>query len=178
VPEFVIKSGKTNARPDIPEVEWHRLTRFLPLYVDRAQDKRRQRERFHLALYILVMGNTGIRVGEARRLRWRDVSTTRTLTDEVRAILSVRERPGKERWSATRGVERYLDELRSYRADETGKLPPDHEYVFCHPGGLPVGSFKGGCQRALKEAEVLYASDGKKRVPFAPAYLRHDAPTG
>jgi hypothetical protein len=25
---------------------------------------------------------------------------------------------------------------------------------------------------------VLYASDGKKRVPFAPAYLRHDAPTG
>jgi hypothetical protein len=103
VPEFVIKSGKTNARPDIPEVEWHRLTRFLPLYVDRAQDKRRQRERFHLALYILVMGNTGIRVGEARRLRWRDVSTTRTLTDEVRAILSVRERPGKERWSATRG---------------------------------------------------------------------------
>lgn len=36
MPEFVIKSGKTNARPDIPEVEWHRLTRFLPLYVDRA----------------------------------------------------------------------------------------------------------------------------------------------
>jgi integrase len=46
VPEIYIKSGKVNARPDIPEVEWHRLTRFLPLYVDRAQDKRRQRERF------------------------------------------------------------------------------------------------------------------------------------
>jgi integrase len=56
VPEFVIKSGKHNARPDIPETEWHRLTRFLPLYVDRAQDKRRQRERFYLALYILIMG--------------------------------------------------------------------------------------------------------------------------
>ncbi len=34
VPEFIIKSGRINARPDIPEVEWHRLTRFLPLYVD------------------------------------------------------------------------------------------------------------------------------------------------
>jgi integrase len=33
VPEFVIKSGRINARPDIPEIEWHRLTRFLPLYV-------------------------------------------------------------------------------------------------------------------------------------------------
>ena len=46
MPEFAIKSGGYAARPDIPEVEWHRLTRFLPLYVDRAQDKRRQRERF------------------------------------------------------------------------------------------------------------------------------------
>jgi hypothetical protein len=46
VPEFAIKSGRINARPDIPENEWYRLTRFLPGYVDRAQDKRRQRERF------------------------------------------------------------------------------------------------------------------------------------
>jgi hypothetical protein len=65
VPEFTIKSGRTNARPDIPEVEWHRLTRFLPLYVDRARDRRRQRERFYLALYILILGGTG-RSGPSR----------------------------------------------------------------------------------------------------------------
>jgi integrase len=170
VPEFVIKSGKNNARPDIPEVEWHRLTRFLPLYVDRAQDKRRQRERFYLALYILIMGNTGIRIGEARRLKWRDVSTTRTLTDEVRAILSVRGKTGEREVVCNKGVERYLDELRSFRSDELGLPPQDQEYVFCHPGGAPVGSFKGGFQRALKEAGVLYASDDKKRVPYS---LRH-----
>ena len=34
----------------------------------------------------------------------------------------------------------------------------------------PVASFKGGFQRALKEAGVLFASDGKKRVPYS---LRH-----
>jgi integrase len=45
VPEFAIKSGKINARPVIPEMEWLRLVHFLPGYVDRAQDKRRQRER-------------------------------------------------------------------------------------------------------------------------------------
>jgi integrase len=49
------------------------LTRFLPLYVDRVQDRRRQRERFYLALYILIMGNTGLRIGEARRLAWRRI---------------------------------------------------------------------------------------------------------
>jgi len=148
----------------------HRLSRFLPLYVDRAQDKRRQRERFYLALYVLIMGNTGLRIGEARRLRWRDVSTTRTLTDEVRAILSVRGKTGEREVVCNRGVERYLDELRSFRTEELGLCPPDQEYVFCHPSGAPVGSFKGGFQRVLKEAGILYASDGKKRVPYS---LRH-----
>jgi integrase len=170
VPEFAIKSGRINARPDIPEVEWNRLVRLLPGYVDRAQDKRRQRERFYLVLYILIMGNTGIRIGEARRLKWRDVSATRTLTDEVRAILSVRGKTGEREVVCNRGVERYLDELRSFRTKELGEILPDQEYVFCHPSGAPVGSFKGGFQRALKEAGVLFASDGKKRVPYS---LRH-----
>ncbi|HEY8749805.1 MAG TPA: hypothetical protein VIM11_17615, partial [Tepidisphaeraceae bacterium] len=61
-------------------------------------------------------------------------------------------------------------ELRSFRTEETGIPPSDQEYVFCHPSGAPVGSFKGGYQRALTEAGVLFASDGKKRVPYS---LRH-----
>ena len=69
--------------PGLPQYPVRSLSagspRFLPLYVDRARDKRRQRERFYLVLYILILGGTGIRVGEARKLRWRDVSTTRTL---------------------------------------------------------------------------------------------------
>ena len=48
--------------------------------------------------------------------------------------------------------------------------PTDQEYVSCHPSGAPVGSFKGGFQRVLREAGILYASDGKKRVPYS---LRH-----
>ena len=165
VPEIYIKSGRVNARPDIPDAEWKRLCDFLPVYVQNAQDRRRLRERFYLALYILILANTGIRVGEARKLRWRDVSETRTLTDEVRAILSVRGKTGEREVVCNRGVERYLDELRSYRTKELGEILPDQEYVFCHPSGAPVGSFKGGFQRALKEAGVLFASDGKKRVP-------------
>lgn len=32
-----------------------------PLHVDRARDRRRQRERFYLALYILILGSAGAR---------------------------------------------------------------------------------------------------------------------
>jgi integrase len=69
-----------------------------------------------------------------------------------------------------KGVERYLDELRTYRSSELGNPPSDQEYVFCHPSGDLVGSFKGDFQRALNEAGVLFASNGKKRVPYS---LRH-----
>jgi integrase len=98
------------------------------------------------------------------------VSTTRTLTDEVRAILLVRGKTGEREVVCNKGVERYLDELKSFRTQELGNAPPDQEYVFCHPSGKPVWSFKGGFQRVLREAGVLYASDGKKRVPYS---LRH-----
>ena len=111
------------------------------------------------------MGNTGIRIGEARKLRWRDVSNTRTLTDEVRSILSV-----EREVVCNKGVEGCLDELRSFRSRELSNPPPDQEHVFCHASGAPVNSFKGGFQRALKEAGALFASDGRKRVPYS---LRH-----
>jgi hypothetical protein len=91
VPEFAIKSGRTNARPDIPENEWHRLTRFLPVYVDRAQDKRHQRERFYLVLYIfwrdqiveLIKCNMPRCLGEGSRCIARDLCRlTRPIDDQ------------------------------------------------------------------------------------------------
>ena len=88
IPELRIKSSKPNARPDIPDAEWKRLCDYLPVFVDKAQDKRRRRERYYLVLYILILANTGIRIGEARRLQWRDISSTKTLTGETRAVLS------------------------------------------------------------------------------------------
>src|ERR1700694_1658055 len=46
-----------------------------------------------------------------------------TLTDEVRAILSVRGKTGEREVVCNKGVERYLDELRSFRTEELGHAP-------------------------------------------------------
>ena len=170
VPELHIKSGKVNARPDIPDAEWRRLCDYLPIYVDRAQDKRRQRERYYLVLYILILANTGIRVGEARRLQWRDISSTKTLTGETRAVLTVRGKTGERETVCNIGVDRFLAELKSFRTAELGRIPSDVEHLFCSRDGKPIGSFKVGFNRVLKEAGVLFGSDGKRRVPYS---LRH-----
>jgi integrase len=135
-----------------------------------AQDKRRERERYYLVLYVLILANTGIRVGEARGVRWSDVSSTRTLTDEIRSVLTVRGKTGEREVVCNIGVDKFLTELRSFRAVELGFDPSDTEHIFCSRDGAPIGSFKVGFNRLLKEAGVLYASDGKRRVPYS---LRH-----
>lgn len=153
----------------MPEKEWRQLYTFLRDYVKRAQDKRRYRERFYLQHYILILANTGIRVGEARYLRWRDVSGTITLSGQKRLIFTVRGKTGEREVVCNERVELYVERMRKLRSEEVEGSNLD-EPIFCHPNGKPIGSFKKGFEQVLDQAGVLYGSDGKKRVPYS---LRH-----
>ncbi len=170
LPEFHIKSDKTNARPDLPEVEWQRLVNSFDDYLARSRGRRVRRERFYLRQYVLLLAQSGIRVGEARRLKWRDLSETKTLAGEVRVVLTVRGKTGEREVVCNGGVERIFEELMMFRREELDTQPVDEEYVFCHADGKPTVSFRKGFDRALKEAGVLFGSDGRRRVPYS---LRH-----
>jgi len=60
--------------------------------------------------------------------------------------------------------------LKSFRTARKGRVASDTEHPFCGRDGAPIGSFKVGFNRVLKEAGVLFGSDGKRRVPYL---LRH-----
>jgi integrase len=169
VPSLRLPSARVVARPDIPNAEWRKLFTYLRTYVKKAQDKRRYRERFYLQHYILILANSGIRVGEARHLRWRDISSTKTLTGEKRLVFTVRGKTGEREVVCNERVETYIDRLRQFRSTEVKRISAD-ERVFCHKNGGAIGSFKKGFQQALESAGVLYGSDGKRRVPYS---LRH-----
>ena len=128
LPEIRLKSLRPNPRPDIPEAEWDRLCAYLDQYVTKAQDKRRRRERLYLQQYILILANTGVRVGEARKLKWRDVSETRTLTGDLRLVLTVRGKTGEREVVCNEGVEDYLDRLRIIRTEELWEEPSPEEF--------------------------------------------------
>ena len=168
-PVIAIPSSRQNSRPDISETEWRTLYTYLRKYVKEAQDKRRYRERFYLQHYILILANSGIRVGEARHLRWRDISSTKTLSGQKRLIFTVRGKTGEREVVCNETVERYVERLRNFRSEEAKMLNLE-EPIFCHPNGRPIGSFKKGFEQVLNEAGVLRGSDGKKRVPYS---LRH-----
>ena len=168
-PVITVPSARQDSRPDISDKEWRTLYTYLRKYVKEAKDNRRSRERFYLQHYILILANSGIRVGEARNLKWRDISSTKTLNGENRLIFTVRGKTGEREVVCNERVERYIERLRNLRTDEVENLNLD-EPIFCHPDGRAIGSFKKGFQQALKEAGVLYGSDGKQRVPYS---LRH-----
>ena len=67
---------------------------YLRKYVKEAQDKQRYRERFYLQHYILILANSGIRIGEARHLRWRDIQHQNTERSEATDLYSSRQDRG------------------------------------------------------------------------------------
>jgi integrase len=169
IPLFRLPSSRQNARNDIPEAEWKALGSYLSKYVAQARDRRRHRERFYLQHYILILGNSGIRVGEARTLRWGDISETRTTGGNARVVFRVKGKTGAREVVCNRDVAKYLQRLRDFRTAEVGAVKLD-EPIFCHPNGLPVGSYKGGFEKVLDGAGILNGPDGKPRVPYS---LRH-----
>ena len=170
IPPIPQPKNKISPRPDIPRKDWRKLYAYLRKYVSQSQDKRRYRERLYLQNWILVMGNTGIRVGEMRNVRWADIGTVNTVDGEDRVSIFVNGKTGPRTVIANDGVEEYLKRLWDHRTIELGKTPPPDEVVFCGRSGRSIQTFKKGFQRVLTECGILYQEDGKKRVPYS---LRH-----
>jgi len=67
-----------NRRPAFTAEEWEKLyTRARKLVKD-AEHKAVKRDRFYLQQYALILANSGIRVGEARDLKWGNIRSLKT----------------------------------------------------------------------------------------------------
>jgi integrase len=172
--EFDKPRIKLNRRTHFDATDWSKLTRFLREWVKQGatgEGGGKLRERNLLTSYVLILANTGIRVGEARMLRWRDVHTEKDNKDSPIVVLSVKGKTG-EREVIARDFEvwGYFERVRTMREIELkGKVKPD-EYVFCNRAGEPIGSFKKGFQNMVAKAGVEYDTFGQRRTIYS---LRH-----
>jgi len=178
--------NENNRRPHFDEREYSKLTRHLREWVKRGANTPgggRVRARILLTNYVLILANTGIRVGEARGLRWLDISTGTRRTDFMSAddvsnketeyvFLQVKGKTGaREVVARTDKVKDYFQHIRTMRiAELNGEKPKDDEFVFCHPDGSAIDSFTVGFRALLQSAGVEFDKNGQRHTIYS---LRH-----
>jgi integrase len=161
-------------RPHFDPKDWSKLTRFLREWVKQGINKSGPiyRDRVMLTNYVLILANTGIRVGEARGLRWMDVDTVASLDGEPsNVILHVTGKTGpREVVARTPDVKLYFERIWELRRKELGTKPRREEIVFCHRDGSAIHTFKKGFNALIKEAGVERDRSGDRRTIYS---LRH-----
>jgi len=177
LPRFPRISGDQARRTHFDAADWRKLARYLREFT-KVENKAVRRDRIMLVNYVLILANTGIRVGEARHLKWRDVRQIEGEADNAADIvLTVTGKTGpREVVARTSQVKTYLQRIYDLRvaelAQEKGSKAdlPANSLVFCHLNGSPIGSFKKSFQSLIRAAGVEQDSYGQKRTIYS---LRH-----
>ena len=173
LPKFPKLKSDAKRRPHFDNKDWNKLTRHIREFV-KSDNPNVVRDRTMLTSYVLILANTGIRVGEARTLKWRDlreIPPPKGSNQPADIALFVTGKTGpREVVSRTSDVKIYLKRILEIREKELGKRPDTEQYVFCNRDGTPIASFKKSFESLLRAAGVETDSHGNKRTIYS---LRH-----
>lgn len=169
VPKTDPPKATLERRPTFTQDEWKKIYTRARVWVKEGESLATWRQRFLTQQYVLVLANTGLRVGELRGLRWSDLRTVQT-NDGTRLVAEVRGKTGIREVVFQDGAENYIKRVYDLRLEELGSAPPDDEVVFCHKDGAPVHTMKRAFNSLLKFAGVPIERNGGSRTLYS---LRH-----
>ncbi len=177
-------SGNIKNRREAFSLEQYRtLTRYMRSneYLNKGKhsdngtpDKRVVRHRQMLRCYILFLCNTGLRVGEARHLRWGDISFTGNRLGEKVCVIEIDQTLSKVSKGSTRSAKvigRYtawkaLERFRKFLTS-IDEEPTDDRFIFCNSQGDVIQDFREGFSAVIREAGVEKDKFGLKFVPYS-----------
>lgn len=167
--KFPVVGSPPNPRPAFTREQYRRLYRALRKSIaDSGGHPIHHRARFYLHHYVLLLANSGVRIGELRGLTWGDIEPR---ADGQGVLLYVRGKAKKRRQVVPQpAVAKYLERLKRFREDELGHSVPEHEVVFCNRDGEVVQSYKKGFKSVLKSIGLRTDDQGN---PFTLYSLRH-----
>lgn len=157
----------TNKRPIFTNLDYRTLYLFMRKWIKEDVSPRQKEIRSLLRDYILIMANSGLRNGEARYLRWADVSVFKKDGFEW-VTLNVRGKTGQRIVVCQPNTMRYFNRIKKRKINTE-----DNDYVFCYSDGKPIDKLIG-YELLLKNAGVLYDAFGQKRTIYS---LRHSYAT-
>ena len=162
-----LKTNGVSRRSTFNLTEWKKITTGMRKWVKEGKSLGKYRDRFILQQYVLLMSNSGVRVGEMRDLKWEDVTS---LGDDI--ILKVKGKTGLREVFLNTGSEQSLHRLFDLRKEElNGVRPSPNEYVFLsRKTEKPYTSFKTSFNSMLKYCGIELEKDGLNRTIYS---LRH-----
>jgi integrase len=164
VPAFESPKNSSDRRPGLTAVQLAHLRSMMDTMVAEATHGHVKRKRQLLRAYVDFMVETGLRVGEARELKWRDIEafTTRDGVQTLRLWVSGKTK--KQPAIAQPNAMLALDAIKAF-----GQKLDQDDYVFTLDGAK-VMNFGNGFTAVLKRAGLLHDTDGAKRTVYS---LRH-----
>jgi integrase len=180
--EWRFSNREKNRRSAFTREQYRQLHTYMRTnaYLSKGKhgnDPRIARHRTMLRAYILFMVNTGLRVGEARHLKWGDISVRENKLGRNVLVIRIREEHSKVRksrsafgnvvgrYTAYRAIERWKEYLK-----EIDEQWSEDSYIFCNPEGEVINDFREGFNSVIREAGVEFDAAGNKLVIYS---LRH-----
>jgi integrase len=165
LPAVTFTAKKKRVRPAFEIPEYRRLWRTLHKRFSDAGDARIRRSRELLRNYVLVLANSGMRIGEANNLKLRDVMPFRDAKRRNNFRFIVRGKTGERDVILRSAAARRVDKMLAKRNGEDL-----NNLLFAMPKGTRIISLMDQFNIALKQAGIERNGFGEKYALYS---LRH-----
>ncbi len=173
LPFMKAKRARTNRRSAFGVAEYRALIRTARRRAAEAKHPRVKRDRRLLEIYVRLLTGTGLRVGEARKLRWNDVELIATGNGRQRETLRlwVDGKTGKRAVIGSIAAKRALKALLDfYGFADIDEARAKGDGLFENGRGEAIRTFEVGFARLLEAAGLENDRYGRKRTLYC---LRH-----
>ena len=172
---------KNNRRDNFTKDEWKKITLNLGNYVNgrgifknKNDNSLHARQRKNLRLYIMFLASTGVRVGEAKYLRWKDVAYDEENEVGKFNIAAKTSKTRKQRFTLSHSNHIY-NELIEWKKET--EFANDNDLVFYTKdknGNQKICDVSVSFKTFLTKIDLLKGSDNKNRTLYS---LRHSYAT-
>jgi integrase len=169
VPDFNKPKAKLNRRSTFTDAEWKTFYTAARRWVEEGKKKATYRERLVAQQYFLILANTGLRIGEARNLRWSDLKSV-SIDGKKQLKGWVSGKTGIREFAFQPGADVYVKRLYDLRKKELGRNPSVDDLVICHKDGKSIQSFKVSFKSLMDFAQLPMVHNGISRSIYS---LRH-----
>ena len=165
LPTFTFVPKKKRVRPAFELGDYRKLWRALIKWERECEDDRFLHTRQLLRDYVLILANSGMRVGEANSLRVRDIQPFKDSAGRRNYRFIVRGKTGERDVIPRADAARYVDRVMERNTD----AKPD-DFFFAMKGGSKIITLADQFDKVLELGEVEKNSHGEK---FSLYSLRH-----